>query len=403
MRIQDGVPARPAASDPPLRGLRVLDTATLYAGPFISTLLADHGADVIKVEPPGGDPYRARAMWPILARDKRSITLNLRSEEGCELLRQLARHVDVLVVNMLPGQLERRGLTWERLSAINPDLVLVCVTSFGLDGPNAELPGSGTLGEAFAGLTHLTGDPADRPMLASVPLGDAVTGMVGAFGVLAACLSRANGGPGRVVDVNPVDALLHVAAPALAEWTPGEPAPGRLAGRLAGSPVRNTYRCKDGTWVAISCSTSRHLTELLDLVGYRDDEEEDVIGDADGGAIDRAVAAWAARSVRAEILAVMNARRLPVVPVHDAASLTDDPHAQARRAVRTVDSQDVGPRLVPAPAPRFGPRAAAADGSAVPDAPRRCPDMGEHTAEVLGGLLGLDDERLAGLRREGVI
>src|SRR5262249_20234316 len=197
----------PQVSGGPLAGLRVLDTASLYAGPFISTVLADHGADVIKVEPPGGDPYRVehRPLWVILARDKRSVTINLGTEAGCDLLRRLAGHIDVLVLNMLPHQLERRGLTWDRLSAINPDLVLVCVTSFGLDGPNAELPGSGTLGEAFAGLTHLTGHPDSKPMLASVPLGDAVTGWVGAFGVLAACYARAQGGAGQLIDVNPVD------------------------------------------------------------------------------------------------------------------------------------------------------------------------------------------------------
>ena len=315
----------PQAHAGPLAGLRVIDAASLYAGPFISTLLADHGADVIKVEPPGGDPYRARAMWAILGRNKRSVTIDLRSDAGCDLLRRLVAHIDVLVVNLLPHQLERRGLTWERLSEVNPDLVLVCVTSFGLDGPNADLPGSGTLGEAFAGLTHLTGDPDGKPVLASVPLGDAVTGWVGAFGVLAASYDRANGGRGRLVDVNPVDALLHIAAPAIAEWVPGERPPMRQGGRLAGSPVRNTYRCKDGGWVAISCSTPRHLDQLLELVGHRPSTDT-----VDDGEIDRAVSAWAGRTVRAELIEQMAACRLPVAPVHDAATLRDDPHVLAR-------------------------------------------------------------------------
>jgi crotonobetainyl-CoA:carnitine CoA-transferase CaiB-like acyl-CoA transferase len=323
-----------------LRGLRVIDAASLYAGPFISTVLADHGADVIKVEPPGGDPYRQQAMWAILGRGKRSVTLDLSTESGCDRLVELAADADVLVVNLLPGQLERRRLTWERLSAINPDLVFVCVTSFGLDGPNAEQPGSGTLGEAFAGLTHLTGRPDGKPMLSSVPLGDAVTGWVGAFGVLAACYARANGARGQVVDVNPVDALLHVAAPALAEWRPGQPPPTRLDGRLAGSPVRNTYRCRDGAWVAISCSTPRHLRELGELVG----------GGAD---LDDAVAAWVADGPRAEVIAQLAARRLPVAPVHDAASLYADPHVVARGAVRTAATTELGERFVAAPAPRF--------------------------------------------------
>lgn len=376
----------------PLIGLGVIDAASLYAGPFISTLLADHGADVIKVEPPGGDPYRTerRPLWVILARNKRSVTIDLRSDEGCDLLRALVAHVDVLVVNMLPHQLQRRGLTWERLSAINPDLVLVCVTSFGLDGPNAELPGSGTLGEAFAGLTHVTGHPDDKPMLTSVPLGDAVTGWAGAFGVLAACYERAAGGRGQVIDVNPVDALLHIAAPALAEWEPGRPPPTRLGGRLPGSPVRNTYRCKDDGWVAISCSTPRHLDELLELIGH---QPGDV--DVDGSEIDRAVATWVAGAVRAEVIERMAARRLPVVPVHDAASIRHDPHVMARGAVRTVASTELGDRAVAAPAPRFG--------HVAERGTERCPDTGEHTDEVLGGVLGLGEDVRARLRREGVI
>ncbi len=339
-----------------LRGLRVIDAASLYAGPFISTVLADHGADVVKVEPPGGDPYRQRPLWAILARNKRSVTLDLDSAAGCDRLRDLVAHVDVLVVNLLPRQLERRRLTWERLSAVNPDLVFVCVTSFGLDGPNADLPGSGTLGEAFAGLTHLTGRPDGKPMLASVPVGDAVTGWVGAFGVLAACYARANGARGQVVDVNPVDALLHLAAPALAEWEPGRPPATRLDGRLAGSPVRNTYRCRDGAWVAISCSTSRHLRQLSELVGRGTD-------------MDDAVAVWVAQAPRAEVIAQLTARRLPVAPVHDAASVQADPHIVARRAIRTVASTELGRRAVAAPAPRF---------SHSGECPaQRCPDVGE--------------------------
>jgi formyl-CoA transferase len=372
----------------------VVDAASLYAGPFISTLLADHGADVIKVEPPGGDPYRVehRPLWVILARNKRSVTINLGTESGCDLLRSLAAHIDVLVLNMLPHQLERRRLTWDRLSAINPDLVLVCVTSFGLDGPNAELPGSGTLGEAFAGLTHLTGHPDGKPMLASVPLGDAVTGWAGAFGVLAACYARAHGGGGQLIDVNPVDALLHIAAPGLAEHIPGQPPPNRLDGRLAGSPVRNTYRCIDGSWVAISCSTPRHLQQLLELTGTPGRDAE--VNAGDEGEMDAVVAAWVARTVRAEVIEQMAARRLPVVPVHDAASLQEDAHLVARRAVRTVASTELGDRLVAAPAPRF-----AGPGRLQ----QRCADAGEHNAEVLGDLLGLSSTELAELTRQGVI
>ena len=381
-----------AVRNGPLRGLRVIDAASLYAGPFISTLLADHGADVIKVEPPGGDPYRVerRPLWPILARNKRSITLDLRSDAGCDLLRKLASRADVLVVNLLPHQLERRRLTWADLSAINPDLVLVCVTSYGLSGPSAELPGSGTLGEAFAGLTHLTGDPNGKPMLSSVPLGDAVTGWVGAFGVLAACYERAHGGRGQVIDVNPVDSLMHLAAPALAELEPGQPPPGRLDGRLPGSPVRNTFRCLDGRWVAISCSTPRHLSQLTELIEYP------LAGAGiDDGSLDAAVARWTSCHARSEVLDLMAARRLPAAPVHDAETLQSDPHVQARQAIREVSSKELGNRLTPEAAPRFGHRP--------DDSAWRCPDVGEDNHEVLAELLGLSPAEVGRLERSGVI
>ena len=370
----------------PLAGLRVVDAATLYAAPFVSTVLADHGADVIRVEPPGGDPYRHRSLWPVLARNKRSITLDLRSDEGCALLRLLAARVDVLVLNMLPRQLEQRGLTWERLSAANPGLVLVCVTSFGLDGPKADLPGSGTLGEAFAGVTHMTGEADGKPMLASVAAGDAITGYVGAFGVLAACLERVRTGRGQVVDVNPVDALLHVAAPALADCVPDAPPPGRLGGRLAGSPVRNTYRCADGSWVAISCSTPRHLDELLELAGAPH---------ASAATADAAVAAWISTLDRAEVVERMGARRLPVVPVHDARSLQTDPHVIARGSIRTVATPEAGERAVAAPAPRF-------PASPAP-VPPPCAELGAHTEQILCGELGLSEDRLRELVEQGVV
>jgi formyl-CoA transferase len=294
------------------------------------------------------------------------------------------------VVNLLPHQLERRRLTGADLSAINPDLVLVCVTSYGLSGPSAELPGSGTLGEAFAGLTHLTGDPDGKPMLSSVPLGDAVTGWDGAFGVLAACYERAHGGRGQVIDVNPVDSLLHIAAPALAEWESGSEPAGRLSGRLPGSPVRNAYRCLDGRWVAISCSTPRHLSELSELIDHPLDA-----ADADDGSIDTAVMRWVGCHPRGEVLELLAARRVPVAPVHDAQTVQTDPHVLARQSIRSVASTELGNRKTPDAAPRFGNRH--------DDSAWRCPDVGEDNHQVLTDLLGLSPEDVAQLERNGVI
>jgi formyl-CoA transferase len=357
-----------------LTGLRVLDTATLYGGPMVSTLLADHGADVIKVEPPGGDSYRHHPsrMWPLLARNKRTVTLDLRSPEGSEAIRRLVPELDVIVFNMPPPLLERLGLDYDRLAALNPALIVVQLTGFGLDGPYADRPGNGTLGEALAGLTHVTGAPDGPPVLASVPLGDAVTGLTGAFGVLAACYHRlANGGQGQLIDLNPVDAMLHVVGPAITGWTgQGEP-PGRLGSGLVGSVVRNVFPTRDGHWVALSVSTPRHTRDLAALVGHDEwDEDGNPTGD-----VEASVGAWTATRPRAELIATFVEHRLPAAPVNTAADVAVDPHLCARAAVRAVQTAESGPVSNPAPAPRLLGTPA--------DLPWRTPDLDEHTAAVL--------------------
>src|SRR3954471_8384184 len=188
-----------------LAGLRVIDTSTLYAAPFISTVLADHGADVVKIEPPGGDPYRHAdsRIWPLLARNKKSVVADLRTPDGAALVRALAAESDVLVVNMPTRLLLRLELDYDTIAAINPDLVYGHVPGFGADGPYADRPGNGSLAEAMAGLTHMTGAADGPPTLASIAVGDAVTGYVGAFGVLAACyqpLAHDGRGPARGVN-----------------------------------------------------------------------------------------------------------------------------------------------------------------------------------------------------------
>jgi formyl-CoA transferase len=355
----------------PLAGLRVLDTASLYAAPFISTVLADHGADVIKIEPPGGDDYRRGAMWPLLARNKRSVVADLRSRDGAGLVRALAGDLDVVVVNMPARLLAEVGLDHDTLRSINPDLIYVHVTGYGLDGPYAGRPGSGTLGEALSGLTHMTGAPDGPPVLASLPLGDAVTGYVGAFGVLAACYHRmAHGARGQLIDVNPVDAMLQVTGPVLAQHADGCPPPGRLGSGLAGSPLRGVFRTRDGAWVAISSSTPRHLREIAALCGH---DEFDVSGQPAGDVAPQ-VRQWVAERERAEVIAAFAARRLPIAPVATAQDVLDDEHLRARRAVRYVHTAEHGPVAVPAPAPRLP--------GAVADLAWRTPDLDEHGAAV---------------------
>ena len=335
-----------------LAGLRVLDTATLYAGPFISTVLADHGAEVIKIEPPGGDSYRwgQARMWPLLARNKRSVVADLRAPDGAALVRSLVPDLDVIVVNMPEQLLTPAGLDAASLFAINPGLIYVHVTGFGLDGPYAGRPGSGTLGEALGGLTYVTGAPEGPPVLASVPLGDAVTGYVGAFGVLAACYHRiSHGARGQLIDVNPVDAMLQMTGPVLAQHTDGAAPPERLGSALRGSPLRGVFRTRDDAWVAISASTPRHLRETAVLCGH---QRFDAAGEPAGDVAPQ-VSSWVAEHDRAAVIAAFTARRLPVAPVATAQDVLDDEHLRARGAVQLVDTAEHGPVAGPAPAPRL--------------------------------------------------
>ena len=373
-----------------LAGLRVLDAASLYAAPLIASLLADHGADVVKVEPPGGDGYRATPFWPLVARGKRSVVLDLGDPAGRAALRGLVATADVVVVNEPAERLARRGLDPASLLAVNPGLVVAHVSGYGADGPYAARPGNGTLSEAFAGLTHMTGAADGPPVLPSVPLGDAVMAFAGAFGVLAACLDvRAGGGRGRVVDVNPVEPMLHVVGPTLTGPTltaavagradpPGPAAtvphpPGRLGSRMDGAALRNVFATADGHWVAISVSTARQLSSLAVLVGAPTD--------AAGPELEEAVRGWLADRCRADVIERLTLARLPVAPVNTAHDVVADPHVLHRRALRRLRTTDGRTVLVPAATPRADEGArAAADATTEPEV---LPTVGQHTAQVL--------------------
>jgi crotonobetainyl-CoA:carnitine CoA-transferase CaiB-like acyl-CoA transferase len=359
-----------------LAGLRVLDTATLYAGPFIATVLADHGADVIKIEPPGGDSYRhaATRMWPLLARNKRSVVADLRSRDGADLVRALVPELDVVVVNMPDRLLVEAGLDYQSLRAINPGLTYVHVTSYGLDGPYAGRPSNGTLGEALSGLTHMTGAADGPPVLASVPVGDAVTGYVGAFGVLAACYHRlAHGAGGQLIDVNPVDAMLQITGPVLTQHENGAPSPHRLGSGLAASALRGVFRTSDDAWVAVAASTPRHLREIAELCGHA---QFDGSGVPVADVVPR-VERWVADRKRADVIAAFAERRLPIAPVATAQDVLDDEHLRARHAVRYVHTAEHGPVPGPAPAPRLL--------GSTAELPWRTPDLDEHGPAVRGG------------------
>lgn len=360
----------------PLHGIRVLELASLYAAPLAGTILADFGADVIKVEPPEGDIFRDSPMWSVVGRNKRSIVLDVREKAGQDTIRDLVHHVDVLLHNVPPSVLDKWGLGNDHLRELNPDLVLVSVTCYGVDGPHRDRPGSGTIAEAFGGLTHLTGESDGPPLLPSVALGDAITALSTVIGTLLALRARERGvARGQLIDLAMYEPVLQAVSQAVAAYTPGSPPPRRTGSKLANPvAIRNVFRTVEGNWVAISCSTPRHQRDLLALAAA------DLTSPESLNEADRLVAAWIADRPVTEVMDELVARRIPGVPVNDLAALAADPHIAARNNL-----VDGAAGVVVAPVPRL---------SQTPGLIRTLgPGLGEHTRQILDELTVADHSK----------
>lgn len=349
-----------------LAGLRVLDIASLYAAPLAATMLADFGAEVVKIESPTGDGFRKTKMWPVVARGKRSVVLDLRSPEGCSAFKKLVATADVVVENYPAKVLQARGIGWNELSAINPALIMVSVSCFGRTGPYAERPGSGSIGEGFAGLTSITGQSDGPPMLPGVALGDAVGAMNAVIGVMMALYARdRNGGIGQQVDVSLYEPVLQVMGQAMHRWSPGQ-SPARSGSRLPGGGLRNVYATADGGHVVISASTERHERELIQLTA----------GDVASTDPDAQVAAWISTRMLADVVDELVKRRLPVTPVNNIDALLLDPHILARGSLVRRTDAELGDVVLVAPTPKL---------TATPGRIRSLgPELGTDTDSVLG-------------------
>ncbi|MGW5279652.1 CaiB/BaiF CoA transferase family protein [Streptomyces collinus] len=341
----------------PLSGLRVLDLATLFAGPMAATLLGDYGAEVIKVEHPRRpDPSRGHGpardgiglWWKVLGRNKRAVTLDLSRPGGRATLLRLAATADVLIENFRPGTLEKWDLGWAELSAANPRLVLTRVTAFGQFGPYAHRPGFGTLAEAMSGFAALTGEPDAPPTLPPFGLADSVAALATAYAVMTALAARERTGAGQVVDMAIIEPILAVLGPHPTWYDQLGHVQERTGNRSANNAPRNTYRTADGHWVAVSTSAQSVAERVMRLVGRPEliDEPWFATGvdrAAHADVLDEAVGSWIAGRTRDEVLAAFEKAEAAVAPVQDVRDVMTDPQYRALDTITTVDDPELGP------------------------------------------------------------
>jgi crotonobetainyl-CoA:carnitine CoA-transferase CaiB-like acyl-CoA transferase len=393
----------------PLAGIRVLDLGTVYAAPIAAMLLGDYGADVIKIEHPRGDPARQHGWskdghglwWKVIARNKRTVTLNVGTPAGRDLFCRLVREADVLIENFRPGVMEGWGLGPDELMQANARLVMLRVTGFGQFGPYAQRRAFGTLAEAMSGLAHQTGQPDGPPTLPPFGLADGVAGIAGAFAVMLALFHReARGGRGQVIDLSLLEPLLGILGPGPSAYDQLGIVPGRNGNRSTNNAPRNAYLTRDGRWVAISASATSIAARVLRLVGRPDIAEQPWFPSAGervahGDEIDGAVAGWIRERDFDEVVVAFEEAGAALAPIYDVEQLVDDPQIRARDAITTIADPDLGPlrmqnlmfRLGQTPGSiRFAGRG-----------------LGWDTEDVYGTLLGLDTDSISRLRDDGVI
>lgn len=407
----DSVNTAAVRSGGPLAGIRVIETGVLLAGPFCARLLADFGAEVIKIEPPNeGDPMRTTGQallegkslwWPSISRNKKCVTLNLRVPEGQAILRQLIGEADVLIENFRPGTFEGWGLGYETLRQINPGLVFVRVSGYGQTGPNRGKPGFAAVAEAFGGLRNLVGFPDRPPCRVGISLGDSLSGMFAALGVMMALYHRdVNGGQGQVVDMALYEAVFALLEGSLTEYDKLGYQRSRTGTLLPGFAPSNLYPCRGGQWIVIAANTDglfRRLCKLMNREELLDDPRfaHQVERGQNREAIDEIVAAWTAEQELPTLLAQLEAATIPVGPVYSIEDIVNDPHYQARDMLLTLHDRVLGEIRMPGVVPKL---------SDTPGSVRSTgPELGEHNTEVYGNLLGLSAEDIAGLTARGII
>ena len=401
------MPSQATSANGPLSGLKVLEMGQLIAGPFAAKTLADFGAEVIKIEPPGtGDPLRqwrllhkgTSVWWQVQSRNKKSVALDLKQPEARDIVRRLAAECDVLVENFKPGVMEAWGLGYDELSQANPGLIMLRISGYGQTGPYKDRPGFGVVAEAMGGLRHLTGEPGRVPVRVGVSIGDTLASLHGVIGILMALHHRHASGRGQMIDVALYEAVFNCMESLLPEYSAFGAVRDAAGSALPGIAPSNAYPCTDG-WVLVAGNGDSIFTRLMSTIG-RDDLGRDptLVGNAARVArvdeIDAAIGAWTATRTVTAVLDALNAAQVPAGRLYTAKDIAEDPHYRARGMVERVTSADGLSLDVPGIVPKL---------SSTPGRiTRRAPTLGEHTQAVLREL-GITPEQEAGLRARGVL
>jgi len=393
----------------PLSGLRVLELGTLLAGPFCGQLLGDFGAEVLKIEPPGqGDPMRnwgrekangKSLWWPVVGRNKKAITLDLRQSDGQDLLKQLVAKSDFVLENFRPGTMEKWGLGWEQLSAINPRLIMIRVSGFGQTGPYSRQAGFGAIGEAMGGLRYVVGDPTTPPSRMGISIGDSLAATFACIGALAALHHREKTGRGQVVDSAIYEAVLNMMESLVTEYDKVGFIRERTGAILPNVAPSNVYRTSDGM-VLIAANQDTvfsRLAEAMGQGGLATDPKFSTHGarGANQVELDALVERWTETRTTRQVLDLMDKFGVPAGLIYRAPEMLEDPHFKAREAIVTVPHPDFGELRMQNVAPKL---------SETPGAIRRpSPAMGQHNDEVYRELLALSAERYAQLKAGKVV
>ena len=391
-----------------LAGVRVVEMGQLIAGPFVGKTLGEFGADVIKIEPPlNGDPLRQWRLieggtslwWQVQSRNKQSLALDVRTPQGQEIARRLIGECDVLIENFRPGTMEKWGLGWEVLQAINPGLIMLRISGYGQTGPYRDLPSFGAIGEAMGGLRHLTGQPGQIPVRCGISIGDTLAALHGTIGVLMALHHRkVNGGAGQVIDVALHESVFNAMESMLPEYSARGVVRAPAGSALPGIAPSNAYRCLDGV-VLISGNGDAIFTRLMTVIGRDDLGRRPDLASNQGRVkaateLDQAIGDWTERHTVSDALAQMGAASVPAGRIYDIADIAEDPHYRARDMILKqstrqgfdVEVPGIVPKLLSTPGAIHSP----------------APVLGEHTRGILDGL-GFTEEQQAQLKAEGVI